>query len=264
MSLRRFLLLSLVLVSRALAAPGPAGLLEPVHGALAVSPALTLAAVEQRLAAYFDFQFHHPTAIRVQVHPTTPGSWRSGDLGTVELALRGGALDMVPLETGRLSFRGVRVDLSRLLEHGQMRVIGNCAAQGKLVITGTGLDSAIRSRAKELKIDEPHLSIRGDLVCFSALVKTVVIRNRVSTAGRFEIDEASHLVYHPTRLTVGVLPLPGVALRAIARRINPLADVSRLHTIPGVKVNITRLVVADSRLTLETEGGASLPDLPLP
>ena len=163
------------------------------------------------------------------VHPVAGAHWEKGELGAVEVEMEGGQLDMVPMEHARLSFHDVKVDAPLLLEQGKLRTIGTCTARGQLIVAGTGLDAAIKSRAKDLKIEEPHLVVRGDLVCFSALVKTLIIKNRVSTAGRFEIDELGHLVYHPQRLTVGILPLPSIALNAIARRINPLADVSNLR-----------------------------------
>lgn len=261
-------LLFLLACSTALAAPpdgylsGPTcGLAEPVGVGISlplhVEPAdVKVEDIEQRIGAWLDRKLHYPDD--VTVHCARGPENALGRFSSIEVDVRGGMLDMVPLKGGRLKLTGVTIDLGRLWKTGDVEIIGTSPAEAHLEVTEEGLNDVMTKKAEKLNVERPHIALAHDEVRFSARMRTLIIKNDVVTAGRFEIATGGKLNFHPTSLKVGFLPLPNAALRALANRFNPIMELTRLKPLKGISFAFERVIVEPGVMALETAQGDQL------
>ena len=213
--------------------------------------------IEQRIGQWLDRHLRNPDRLRVVCTPAGDG-WKSGAFDQIAIDVRGGKLDMVPLSSGKLRLKNVVIDLPRLFTDGEVVITSSGPAEAHLEVSEEGLNSVLADKAEKLKVEQPHIELRDGLVEFSGRMKTLVIKNDVVTAGRFEIVDGAKLNYLPTRLKVGYLALPGAALAALARRFNPIVELARLKPIQGLSFQLERVTVVEGRIILETANGAEI------
>ena len=238
-----------------LAEPVGAGLSLPLPSERRVTqvPAdLKVEEVEQRIGAWLDRKLHYPEHVRV--HCSRGPGLADGHFDEIRIEIKGGQLDFVPLASGVLRLAPVDIDIPRLWRDSQVDIRGTSFAEAHLEVSEQGLNDVMLKKAEDLKVERPHIALGDGTVRFSARMRTLVIKNDVMTAGRFELTDG-HLNFHPTALKVGFIPLPGAALSALARRFNPILEVKDIHPIKGIAFQLERVVVLPGKLILETSRG---------
>lgn len=216
--------------------------------------------IEQRLGAWLDRKLRNPEKIKVTCAHSGE-SWRAGHFDEIAVRLEGGKLDMVPVSTGTMRMTNVTIDLPRLFSDGEVVITSKAVAEAHLEVTQDGLNAVLEKKAKRLRVETPHIELADGQVQFTGRMKTLLIKNDVMTAGRFEISDGAKLNFFPTRLKVGYLPLPGAALSALARRFNPIVDLARLKPIRGITFQLERVTVVAGKLILETANGSRIAKL---
>lgn len=248
-------------VSLPLAQARDAAFRVPRAGGRRIPHDLRIEEIEQRIGAWLDRKLRYPDRLSVRCSRTGDG-WRSGHFERIAIEVVGGKLDIVPLAAGRLRLRNVDIDLARLFADGEVLIAGSAPAEAHLEVTAEGLNHVLSRKARRLRVETPCIELLDGQVHFSGRMRTLLIKNDVVTSGRFEIASGAKLNFFPSRLKVGYLPLPGAALGALARRFNPIVDLTRLKPLKGISFRLERVTVAPGRMILETANGSLIAKAP--
>jgi hypothetical protein len=236
----------------------PAAVASDPGGNSARFAGVTLAEVEQRLAAYLDRAFRHPDALSVQAVAPEGVAPAAGLLEAVHVEIRGGKLDVLPVTHARFRFQDVKLDVPLLVERGDVELAGTSPVEARVVVSEAGLNEALNRRRDHLAIDAPRVEIRDGQVRFSGRLRSRLASASFSTAGTFRLVRGGLLHFVPSRFTVGFLRVPGIALSTIARSINPILDLSRFRCWRGVAFQPGRVLVEGNTLVIESAGAGRL------
>jgi len=219
---------------------------------------LSVPEVEAKLALALNNVFRQPRFLAVRAIPDPGHSPSTGRFAQVTVEFSEGRLDALPVAKAQLTVQPAVIDLSTLFLQGNLQLVGQSMATGRFVVNQAGINEVLSLRQKNLSIEEPRVEIRDGRVHLSAHFRTMLVRGWISTAGRFEIRERTQVFFQPQSLKVGSVQLPKGAITAIARRVNPVFDMSRLKRWRGLAFLLSSIQIEDDNMVLECGGSPGL------
>jgi hypothetical protein len=153
---------------------------------------------------------------------------------------------MLTFDTLTLDFSEVEVDPKA----GVLRSVGSAAFGCRIA------EASLNRYVRAQRPDIPDLSIalRGDRIVVTARPEVLGIGAPVSVEGTLAPRSGgSYLNFEPDRAKVTIVPVPGLVLDYLSRRLNPVIDLSRLR----VPIRVERAEVRGGALHLS---GSVLPD----
>jgi hypothetical protein len=200
--------------------------------------------------------FKNPEELTVEFFPTKKSDLAKGYFSRIDVKLKKTKIKVLEIEEGNFSLIGIRLDLAKLYAQNLIRIRSIEDNELYFLITEEALNNAIQE--KKLPIGNPNLTIRPGLLEFHANFRTLFIKSKVDTKGRLEVHNLTEIYFHPDRLKLNSIPIPGFLKRTISHKINPIIDLKDFSFIKS----LSEIRLQNKQIEIIAEKSHSLPTEP--
>lgn len=251
----------------------PGGRLTPlqIHALLEDDPARLKEALEQAFSSLLG----NPRTLDLELEVGRRSELIGGRFRRISATFEGGALDKLQLRKARIEALDVSYDLVGLLsgETFMPRAVGDTRLD--LEVSEQDINQAITATRRQLGVGNPRFHFHQDRLEFRGRIKLLFMKNNLRLAGALTVRDGSQIHFRPATVQVSGLPLPGMVVRSLSRRFNPVVDMARapfwetfspqlseigLH--PGVLRIRTEALPGDAYLSRWGPGPTAEPDSP--
>jgi len=194
-------------------------------------------AIGRRLKKALERYFKDPEEFKVLIYPTKREKVPLGYFSRIDVHFKRAHIKVLEVEEGSVQIYGLRVNLTNLYRDGNIRIREMEKSKFHFKIKEEALNQAIKD--KNLPVDNARLRISPGRLAFSASFKTLFIRSHVETKGRLEIEDKTRIHFHPERLKLNRIPIPGFVKRTLSHKINPILDLDDfdfIHSIDSIEL----------------------------
>lgn len=186
-----------------------------------------------------------------------------GRFRRIAVAFEGGAIDLLRIKSARLEALDVGYDLEGLLAGRTFlpRSVGSTRID--LTVEEDALNAAAQTSKGRLGVEGPRFDLRQGEIVFSGRIKLLFMKNQLRLVGRLETAGGSQIHFRPSDVEVSRLSLPGFLVSALARRFNPVLDLSRAAFWKTFRAKLGALELTPGLLRLRTDPAPG-EDLPGP
>lgn len=180
------------------------------------------ARVRNALSSYLD----NPSTCRVRFFRGSLGDRAAGRFDRIDVDLEGTVVKSLEVARARLVLHRPLLQLDMLYREGRLRFHDQGKVDFFLHVEEEALNRMLRVKATKLKLRGPTMDLCDGYVRFRGRMKVLFFNNNIRVRGRLTVHEGRKIYFTPHSMQLDFLPIPGFVLRAIAKKINPIADLS--------------------------------------
>lgn len=262
--------LGLCLPGRALSAgpdaatPPPLAPVAPV--ARSLDPSVVLDTVlgdpdrlEKALGVAFRDMLGDPVRLHVDLGSGTPAERLRGYFRRIRVTFQDGALDQLKVSRAVLEATDVHYDLRALLagEAPLPRRVG--ATRLAVEIRQEAMNAVLDAKGNSIGVRNPALTFEDGALRFRGGIRLLFLNSQLEVRGALTVRQGHELHFRPDRLSVSRIPLPGAVVRGIARRFNPVADLSRAPWWEIFRPRLDEVELFPGSMRVRTDGFPEAP-----
>ena len=189
-------------------------------------------AIGKRLKLALKRYFKEPEEFDVLIYPTDRAKVPLGFFSRVDVKFKRTKIKVLEVEEGSIQIYGLRINLPSLYRDKTIRIRSLDKTKFHFKIKEEALNEAIAK--KNLPVHNAQLSIHPGKIAFTASFRTLFIKSHVETKGRLEVEDKTKIKFHPDRLKLNRVPIPGFVKQAISKKINPILDLDDFEFIDSI------------------------------
>lgn len=218
-------------------APVPAG------GSILTDSVARDAAVEAALRTFLG----SPTGMTVTL--VADDDRRSGSYKEISLRLVNSKVRGLSIASLWIRLANCAVSLAKLAASGTLQFTNPGKADLVGVVAESSMNAALAANARALRMERPSLDFEPGFLRFRGRMNVPLFHRDVDVKGTLEISGGTKVMFRPRWMYVDSAKLPGFVMRALADKINPLADFSVFR----FDVTLAALETTDDALLAATE-----------
>lgn len=202
--------------------------------------------IRETLAQYIE----NPESLEMKIRFGDRLERLTGRIDRVEVKLEKARVKGLEVQRGFIVLEDAVLDLPRLIEEKKFRFREKGKTEFYFEVDEDAINSLLDKKGAKLKVRNAKLRLENDRIAFSGKVRFLFFNNHVSLHGSMFARNETEIHFVPQKLRLDFLPVPGMLLGAIRRKINPVADLAdfRFH------VRIGALESTKSRLLIASKG----------
>lgn len=212
------------------------------------------ARLEEALGIAFRAMLGNPARLEVDLGKGTPAERLRGYFRRIRVTFEAGALDQLKVARAVLEATDVHYDLHALLagEAPLPRRVGETRLA--VEIEQEAMNDVLESKRGTLGVRNPRLRFEEDALHFTGGIRLLFLNSQLDVRGALAVRNGHQVHFRPDRLKVSHIRLPGAVVRSIARRFNPVVDLSRAPWWETFRPRLDHVEVRPGRMVVRTDG----------
>lgn len=202
----------------------PAALRAEIYRMVVQDPALVIKRVEETLFSYLD----RPENMKLSIVPETDAKLLAGGFKELTFSFENSVVKDLKIRRAFVHVTDCVVDFEQMLVHEKFRFKEQGKVDLLLTVTEEDLNDVMRRKTSSRKVRNGRLDFRPGQVRFTGGIKLLFFNNQVRVAGRISVRNGNELYFSPQWMNLDFLPIPPFVLRAVSRRMNPVATLEKL------------------------------------
>lgn len=218
--------------------------------------------LERNLAVAFGRLLGNPSRMDIEVEHGKLSERLGGRFERISVRLEDGWLDKLHLKEAHLEARDVSYDLRELLSGRTYipRSVGSTRID--LTVDEESINEVVAATRGALRVDSPHFELRPGRIVFTGRIRFLFMRNPIRLVGSLDVRDGSRVDFHPARVQVSSIPLPGLLVDALSRRFNPVVDLGRTPFWKSFSASLGSIEIGDGTLRVRTDPAPGEPEAP--
>lgn len=210
--------------------------------------------LEEALAIAFRSMLGNPQRLTVELGEGTPAEHLRGFFRRIRVTFEDGALDQLAVASAVLEADEVHYDLHALLagEAPLPRRVGETRLA--VQIRQDAVNAVLDAKRGSLGVRNPAVRLEDDALHFSGGIRLLFLNSQLDVRGTLDVRDGHQVHFRPDRLAVSSIRLPGAVVRGIARRFNPVVDLSRAPWWETFRPRLDEVEVSRGHMWVRSHG----------